>query len=73
VRRRRSVVGRFALLVVATNLLLYIPYYYRGARFMGPAGMILVVFTAVGLHRLAGEVMERYRARGSRAPVPAAG
>lgn len=38
--------ARFAALVVALNLAVYLPYYFQSARFMLPGGCLLLVFAA---------------------------
>jgi 4-amino-4-deoxy-L-arabinose transferase-like glycosyltransferase len=52
VRRRSSPVGKFAALVVVTNVGLFLAYYYQGARLVAPAAYVLVAFSAAGGARL---------------------
>jgi 4-amino-4-deoxy-L-arabinose transferase-like glycosyltransferase len=47
--RRRTEPARFVALWFAGSLALALPYYYRAPRFLAPAMMLLVVYTAVGI------------------------
>lgn len=48
-RRRSERPARFAMLVVALNLLILLFYFYQGARLFAPAAALLVIFAAEGL------------------------
>lgn len=51
-RRRRTELGRFSLVVVAANVVLFLPYFFQSARFVAPSGMLLAVFVGVAVaHR----------------------
>lgn len=50
-RQRRTVNGRLAAGVAAASVVIYLPYFYQGPRFMAPAGLILLVFAAVAIGR----------------------
>jgi hypothetical protein len=51
-RWRREQAARFALLLTATTVLLYLAYYYQAVRFMAAPAMMLVVWCAVGIVRM---------------------
>jgi len=48
-RRRKEAVGRYALVLVAASLALYVPYLFQGTRFMSGAGAVLAVLGSVWL------------------------
>lgn len=47
-----TVVGRFVLLVLASQLAFFLPYFYQGARFFAPSAFMLTVLAATVLPRL---------------------
>jgi len=51
-RRRRSPAARYTIAVIVTYVALFAVYFHQAARFMAPAGALLVVFSAVGADRL---------------------
>jgi hypothetical protein len=59
-RRRREAVGRYALVVTALSLLVFIVYDYQGTRFMAGPATVLTVLASVWLAELAARV---WRAR----------
>jgi hypothetical protein len=48
-RRRRELLGQLATLLIASNLCLFVFYFYQGARLVAPAAILLLVFSACGL------------------------
>ena len=66
VRRRRTPVGRYALLVVSLTLLIFLFYQFQAARFVAGPATVLVVLASVWLAEL-GERAWRQRVRFPRA------
>jgi 4-amino-4-deoxy-L-arabinose transferase-like glycosyltransferase len=56
VRQRRTEAARYSIAVVLGSLLVYLPYFYQSVRFMAAAGVVLVVYTGVGIGRFLGTV-----------------
>lgn len=52
-RRRRTAAAQFGALVIVTNLLLFIPYFYQGGRLVASGAFVLLVFAAVAVARIA--------------------
>jgi len=52
VRRRSAPAGQLGALVVVTNMLLLLGYFYQGGRLVAPAAYVLLAFSAAGLARL---------------------
>ena len=52
-RIRRAPVGRFVLVAVVGQVVLYLPYFYQSARFVAPAVLMLMVLSAAAIPRLA--------------------
>jgi CDP-diglyceride synthetase len=52
-RIRRAPVGRFVLVAVVGQVVLYLPYFYQSARFVAPAVLMLIVLSAAAIPRLA--------------------
>ncbi len=46
---RSDLTARFSILVVTSNLLMMIFYFYQGARLVSPAAFLLVAYTSVGM------------------------
>jgi 4-amino-4-deoxy-L-arabinose transferase-like glycosyltransferase len=65
-RRRRSVAARYASLAMVGNLLLFIPYFHQGVRFLAPTGALLTVFAAACGARLVPWARQRYALAGAR-------
>lgn len=63
VRRRGSPAARFTILVVASNFLLVVPYFYQGARLVAPAAFLLLIYSAAGAVDLSERVVGRMRLR----------
>jgi hypothetical protein len=57
--RRRTPVGRLALLILVGQLAFFLPYEYQAARFMAPAALTLTVLAAAAIP----DFIERRRAR----------
>lgn len=62
-RRRRSAIGRYVALVIASNIVLFAFYFYQAARFLAPVGALLIVFSAVGLAGAGGRAWQRVHPR----------
>lgn len=60
---RRAPSARFGLATVLGTLLLALPYYGSSARLAAPAGVVLVVFSAVGVAELLSRVLRLRSAR----------
>lgn len=60
-RRRSSPVAQLSALIVVTNVALFLPYLFQGARFVAPAAYVLLVFSAVGAARVLKLVPEALR------------
>ena len=52
VRRRATPAARYASLAIAANLLIFLPYFYQGARLVAPAAFLLLIYSAAGVTRL---------------------
>jgi 4-amino-4-deoxy-L-arabinose transferase-like glycosyltransferase len=57
IRRRRSPVAKYASLAIAANVLLFVPYFHQGARFLAPTGGLLTIFAAAGLVSLTSQAL----------------
>jgi 4-amino-4-deoxy-L-arabinose transferase-like glycosyltransferase len=51
-RRRATAAARFAIVTIVANVMLMLPFFYQGARFVAPAAMILLAYAAAGCARL---------------------
>jgi hypothetical protein len=60
-RRRHTSAGRYGALVVAGNVVLMVPYLFQSARFVAPAALVLLAYSAAGAVRLCGAVARRRR------------
>ncbi len=61
IRRRKTPAAKFASSAAAMNLVIFLPYFYQGARFVAPAAFVLLTFAAASLGRVTNRVFVSVR------------